>query len=256
MPFAAAHKAEIYYELLGEGSALVFAHGRGGNGASWWQQVPAFARDHQVVLFDHRCFGRSRCASEDFDRVRFGADLIAVLDAAGITRAAIVCQSMGGWTGLQVALAAPERVRALVLSSTPAAVDLPVVRQALAEARKTFAAEGLGRAALALDFPERRPELALLYSQIDSLNGQIPEALAFGEEGWIAPAAIEGFAVPTLFLTGELDRVLPPPVIKAVADLMPHAEYHVLPGAGHSPYFETPGRFNNAVAQFLDRHPS
>ena len=35
--------ASLYYEVHGKGPALVFAHGLGGNHASWWQQVPVFA---------------------------------------------------------------------------------------------------------------------------------------------------------------------------------------------------------------------
>ena len=54
---------------------------------------------YKVVVFDHRCFGRSACPSEAFDREQFDADLCAVLDAEGIERTAIVCQSMGGWIG-------------------------------------------------------------------------------------------------------------------------------------------------------------
>ena len=37
-----SHDAEIHYERYGDGPALVFAHGAGGNAASWWQQVPRF----------------------------------------------------------------------------------------------------------------------------------------------------------------------------------------------------------------------
>ena len=253
MAFAQSGRAEIYYEVHGEGPALVFAHGRGGNAASWWQQVPAFLPLHQVILFDHRCFGRSRCASSDFDRTCFEADLIAVLDAGKIETASIVCQSMGGWTGLRAALRYPERVSSLVLANTPAAVDLPCVRDALATAREIFAKEGVGRAALALDFPQRAPERTFLYGQIDGLNLQIPEALSHGSEGWIDPVELEGFGTPTLFITSEQDRLLPPEVIREVADLIPGSDFVVLPDAGHSAYFETPEAFNAAVAQFLGR---
>lgn len=61
MAFVDARGARIYYECHGEGPALVFAHGRGGNAASWCQQVPRFVRDYRVLVFDHRGFGRSRC---------------------------------------------------------------------------------------------------------------------------------------------------------------------------------------------------
>lgn len=254
MAYADSGEAKIYYEVHGDGPAVVFAHGRGGNAASWWQQVPEFSRSYKVIVFDHRCFGRSRCRTEDFDRTKFDADLIAVLDAEAIDSAAVICQSMGGWTGLRAALHYPERIRCLVLANTPAAVDLPSVRQAIIMAREAFASKGLVKSALAPDFPARAPEAAYLYGQIDGLNLQIPEALSYGSEGWIEPGRLAGFAVPTLFITSEHDTSFPPAVIREVADLIPDSEFVVLPSAGHSAYFETPREFNAAVAAFLARH--
>ena len=254
MAYATSGSAKIYYEVHGRGPAVVFAHGRGGNAASWWQQVPKFSKDYKVIVFDHRCFSRSRCASEDFDREQFDADLIAVLDTANVEATAIVCQSMGGWTGLRTALHHPDRVRCLVLANTPAGVDTPGVRKALSNARQIFASEGVGNAAVAQDFAERAPEAAFLYQQIGSLNSQIPEALSYGSEGWIEPADLAGFATPTLFITSEHDTLLPPAVIQEVAALIPAAEFVVLPSAGHSTYFETPERFNATIAPFLARY--
>jgi 3-oxoadipate enol-lactonase len=254
MAFATSGTAKIYYEVHGDGPALVFAHGRGGNAASWWQQVPEFSQNYKVIVFDHRCFGRSHCPPEDFDRAQFDADLIAILDAENVEAAAIVCQSMGGWTGLRAALHYPGRVRCLVLSNTPAGVDMPVVRQALSKARQAFATEGIGNAAVARDFPKRAPEAAFLYQQIGGLNLLIPEALSYGSEGSIEPEDLAGFDTPTLFITSEHDTMLPPAVIREVAGLIPVAEFVVLPSAGHSPYFETPEQFNATIAQFLARY--
>ena len=100
----------------------------------------------------------------------------------------------------------------------------------------------------------RQNTAAYLYRQLDGLNLQIPQALSYGEEGWIEPSALARFATPTLFITSEQDTILPPPVIREVADLIKGAEFVVLPSAGHSAYFETPQQFNAAVAQFLARY--
>ena len=89
---------ELYYEVHGEGPSVVFAHGLGGNHASWFQQVPFFARSYQVVTFDHRGFGNSRDVAGGADRPRFVEDLKDLLDHLDITKAALVGQSMGGAT--------------------------------------------------------------------------------------------------------------------------------------------------------------
>ena len=256
MPYAASGPAAIYYETHGDGPALAFAHGRGGNAASWWQQVPVFAQRYKVVVFDHRCFGRSACPSEAFDREQFDADLCAVLDAEGIERTAIVCQSMGGWTGLRMALRHPDRVSCLVLSNTPGGVDTPAVRDALTQARAEFAAKGVGSAAVAEDFPDRAPEAAFLYTQITGLNLQASEALEHGGPAWVAVEELQQLAIPTLFVTSDQDQLFPPAVIEEIAAAAPGAELAVLTGAGHSPYFEIPERFNETIAPFLEQHTS
>ena len=57
---------DLYYEIYGQGPALVFAHGAGGNSASWYQQVPFFSQDYTTLVFDHRGFGRSRFNEDEF----------------------------------------------------------------------------------------------------------------------------------------------------------------------------------------------
>lgn len=253
MPTVRTSGAEIYYELHGSGPALVFAHGRGGNAASWWQQVPHFAKRYQVVVFDHRAFGRSRCDSGAFDRARFSDDLLAILDAERIEQAAIVCQSMGGWTGLRTALRHPQRVSCLVLSNTPAGIDTPQVAHALQQTRQQFATRGVGRAAVADDFATRAPERAYLYAHIGGLNVNLPDDL-YSSDDAVAPGELASMHTPTLFITSENDPLFPPRLIESLSGLVPAARFAELPQAGHSPYFETPDAFNTLVGDFLAEH--
>ncbi|MBW2292939.1 MAG: alpha/beta hydrolase, partial [Deltaproteobacteria bacterium] len=118
MPVVETTGAKIYYEVHGEGPVIVFAHGAGGNRLSWWQQVPIFQQNYRVICFDHRSFGRSSCDEGAFHPKYFADDLQAILDAEQVDRAALVCQSLGGWSGLPLALRAPERVASLVLCDT------------------------------------------------------------------------------------------------------------------------------------------
>ena len=64
MPFVNTDNAKIYYESHGEGSPIILAHGAGGNTLVWWQQIAHFAAGYKVVVFDHRGWGRSKCAPE------------------------------------------------------------------------------------------------------------------------------------------------------------------------------------------------
>ncbi|NRA01140.1 MAG: alpha/beta hydrolase [Myxococcales bacterium] len=250
--------ASIYYEIHGSGPAICLAHGAGGNALSWWQQVPHFARSHSVVAFDHRSFGRSVCAPADFQPRFFADDLFAILDAAGIERAALVCQSMGGWTGLRAALEHPERVAALVLAGTPGGLFTPVIAENMAQLAERLGGGGVAAtAALAPDFPEREPARAFLYGGIGSLNTGFDPAQGarlFDEAAWILPEALAEFRVPTLVLSGQHDLLFPPEIMNHVAELIPGASLERFPETGHSTYYEDPERFNEIVGQFLAKH--
>ncbi len=255
MPFASSHHYEIYYETNGIGPAVVLAHGRGGNAASWFQQVPAFVNaGYNVITFDHRCFGRSYCPPEHFDRAYFADDLAAVLDAAGVEKAAVVCQSMGGWTGLRLAVERPDRIAALVLSNTTGGVTTPAADMAIAMARQAFAKHGIASSAVAADFPAREPELAYLYRRIDSLNVQLTDDLHSLSPVATSAEELAKLTLPAMLITSDNDTILPPASIKEIAGLVPGAAIKQLPSAGHSPYFETPETFNQTVLAFLRQH--
>jgi len=256
MPTVESEGASIYYEVGGAGPALVFAHGAGGNRLSWWQQTPHFERRFRVLRFDHRGFGRSRCEPDAFHPKFFARDLLAVLDAEGVGRAALVCQSMGGWTGLRAALEHPDRVECLVLCDTPGGLFTERILEAAGRVGRGAAANGIrGNAALAPGFPEKDPARAHLYDQIAALNtGFDPRWLArmLDESVRIAPERLAGYETPTLVVAGAEDALFPLDVLRHVADLVPGARLEVFPGAGHSVYFEQPEAFNRAVEGFLD----
>ncbi len=258
MPIAESAGASLYYEVQGEGPAIVLAHGRGGNSASWWQQVPVFAAQHRVIIFDHRTFGRSTGGGDAFTQRQLGDDIVALLDADGIAQAALVCQSMGGWSGLGAAVWHPDRVSCLVLTSTTAGLFPKSARAQLDTLREgRLGGPSLPFRALAEGYPAREPGLAWLYAQISGLNvnfdGRNMLALLQPENG-LDPALLKGFSVPTLVIAAMEDAIFPPSTIKAVAEMIPGAELVNFPGAGHSPYWEQPDRYNELVAGFLGRH--
>jgi len=110
MAFMTKDGFRLYHEDTGGNApAIMFLHGAGGNHLSWWQQVPVFGEEYRCITVDQRGFGQSPDVSGGPGPAALGTDAIALLDHLGISHAAIVAQSMGGWAAVGAAVRAPER---------------------------------------------------------------------------------------------------------------------------------------------------
>jgi pimeloyl-ACP methyl ester carboxylesterase len=112
MPTVRVNATDLVYDEAGTGPAVVFSHAGIADRRMWDHQFRDLAADHRVIRYDWRGYGESSDAAGSFAHYR---DLLALLDALDIGRAALVGCSMGGAYSLDVALAAPQRVSALVL---------------------------------------------------------------------------------------------------------------------------------------------
>lgn len=256
MAYITSKNLDIYYEVAGlEGSVhppMVFAHGMGGNAAIWFNQMSYFGQTHKVVAFDHRYFGRSACPQAQFEPASFVDDALAILDANNIERAIWVCQSMGGWTGSQLAVHHPDRVAALVMSHTPGIFEHPNAVNDLARLAKTIESGFLP--ALAEDFPVKNPVMANLYGAINRFNDIENAAISrkIGEARLgVDVRELKDYETPTLFVTGEKDVLFEAAYIKALSEQLPKAQFANLGDVGHSSYFELPDAFNQVVKTFL-----
>ena len=254
----------IYYEIIGSGPALIFAHGLGGNQLSWWQQVAHFASRYTCVVFAHRGFTPSSAVPGASAPDAYADDLAALVDELGLGEVRLVAQSMGGWTCLEYALRTPSRVRALVMACTSGAIDPGGVpgfgrtefddwlrreaeTAAALESRGILAASG-ERMAL------EQPALATLYRQIYQLTPSDFRAAVRVRLRAMRhrPAALlSKLPMPVLFLNGEEDCVFPPPAGPGLAGLAPKGRAVAVPQSGHSVYFERAAEFNRIVDEFL-----
>jgi 3-oxoadipate enol-lactonase len=252
MAFVETNGINLYYEVHGQGPVVVLAHPGGGNHLSWWQQVPTFARSYTCITFDHRGHGATRDLPDDPGAAAYVEDLAGLLDHLTIRQAAIVGQSMGGWTAMGFAEAYPERVSALVLTNSTGGIRDPELDQHL-DLAKTWHPRQLWAGAYAKDFAQREPARAFLYQQITAWNVRRPANLGAQRELVHHVEPIMERPIPTLFLTGEEDILLPPQLVERVASQIPHALFVKIPGVGHSAYFEKPEEFNRIVLEFLQQ---
>jgi pimeloyl-ACP methyl ester carboxylesterase len=249
----------IYYEVTGtdDAPAVVLTHGAGGSHAAWFQQVPALAdAGYRVVTWDSRGFGRSTFATGTLGTDAAVADLVAVLDAAGIERAHLVGQSMGGWWVSAFALAHPHRLRSLTLSNTVAGLWTDELVEHFAHFAAGAAAPDDSRlgvhSALGPSLVRRDPARAFLYQQLNTFHdppmGLVAHALTGSR---IEHAALDAVGIPILVITGTDDALFPAPLVTDSASRLAHATIVEIGDAGHSPYFERPDEYNAALLRFL-----
>jgi 3-oxoadipate enol-lactonase len=255
----------LHHEVAGEGPAVVFVHAGICDSRMWDHQWQSLATGRRMLRYDMRGYGRSPLPPEPYSNAR---DLLDVMDAAGIDRAALVAVSLGGRVALEVALAEPARVTGLVAvgSGLPGHDWSPAAHEFF-EAEDAAIARGDLDAAAELnvrfwvDGPRRSPD------QVDAgVRDRVREMQkhAFelqldtweqAEERPLAPDLADRLAEieqPALVLVGADDQ----PDILAVADLLvrtlPNVGFESIPNAAHVPNMEQPEQFDRLVGAFLD----
>ena len=256
--------ARIRYEVTGQGPAIVFAHGLGGCLFSWWQQVAHFATRYTCVAFSHRGFFPSTAPAGGPDPAEYAGDVATLVDELALGDIRMVCQSMGGWSGVEYALLRPGRVKALVLAATTGSLDPRQMREPersrladwsreSAAAREDLLARNILPAAGAR-MAQEQPALHQLYTHINGLTqGFDREAVRarLSAARNRPPADFAAARTPVLFVPCEEDVVLPPFAPAGMAPDIPGARVSPLPRAGHSGHFERAAEFNAKVEAFF-----
>ncbi|HEX4865949.1 MAG TPA: alpha/beta fold hydrolase [Acidimicrobiales bacterium] len=261
----------IHYHEAGDGPALVLLHGSG-PGVSGWSNFrgnfPVFAGQFRTVVMDMPGFGRSERPELDRAYPRVAADGLArLLDGLGIERAHLLGNSMGGYVGLEFALAYPDRVNRMVLMG-PGGLAVNVLGPDPSEG-----ARRLGEFMMA-------PSKAAMEAWVDTMvankavvdDGLIEERLAnamapgalesaiaifssLGQHPEPVPmfARLKGIKVPTLVTWGRDDRMLPVEGALMGFRQLPNAELHIFSRCGHWAQVERKDDFERLVVEFLTR---
>lgn len=114
---------EIFYEIVGTGTPLIFQSGYMGIHDIWKYQVNYFRENYRCITHDNRGYGMSgKPESSSFYTMEKNADdLRDVMNAANVTEPAIIItHSMGGMIAMAFAEKYPERVKSIIMMGGPA----------------------------------------------------------------------------------------------------------------------------------------
>ncbi|MGD8429994.1 MAG: alpha/beta fold hydrolase [Ectothiorhodospiraceae bacterium] len=251
---------KLHCESLGEGPPLVILHGLYGSGTNWKSHARWLSEHRRVLLPDLRNHGRSPhvpgMAYPDM-----ADDVVALLDAEDIERATIVGHSMGGKVAMALALAHPDRVRALVVVDI-APVTYPSRHEALIESLQRLQpghlrSRGEADRELAAEIPEpmvRQFLLTNLERREEGYGWRIPLDILAAElprlVGW--PDIPGQWRGPALFVHGGASDYVTDGARAEIARYFPEARTLAVKGAGHWLHAEAPDAFRDVLQGFLD----
>lgn len=249
----------------GDGDVLVLLHGHPFDRRMWAPQLTSLSTGgRRVIAPDLPGYGQAPVAPGTVRTLpELAAAVVELLDALEVERFVVAGLSMGGLVAMELGLAAPDRVTAVILAATTAAgVDAAEVRQREARANQL---ETEGLLPLALDMagklfgPAARREPDLVSGIVAMMLHAPPEGAAAALRGRARrpPYAqlLPSLRPPALVIAGDADPFAPEPVVAELIDALPDPVVVRLPGVGHLPNLESRAAFDAAVATFLDRLP-
>lgn len=263
--FAPVNGARLYYEVAGQGPALLLLHAGVADSRMWDEQFAALAQHYQVIRYDLRGFGQSLLTPGVFAHYE---DVAGLLDFLGVEQTAVTGASFGGAVALDFALAYPGRVEALVLCAPAVGGYEPTLAELLRFGAEEEAALERGDLEAAtelnlrmwVDGPQRqlegvnpavRERVRLMQRQ--AFTQPVPDGAALQT---LEPPALTRLAEiqsPALVMVGDLDVPEFIELANLVAQQLNGAEKVGLAGVAHLPSLEQPELFNRVVVNFLGR---
>lgn len=256
MPFATHRAARIYWRLQGrdEAPVIVLLHGIGTDHGLFDQIVPLLIDDFRLLRIDIRGHGASDATAGDYDLPLLAGDVLAVMDAADVSRAVLCGVSLGGMIGMELACSAPDRFAGMILACTSPDVREFFTERVLTVRKEGTAAgiaDGSSRVLMSEEWRKAHP------GYVDAVRYALSSISVDGYTG--CGAAIRDMDVidrlpsvqlPVLVLAGEKDA--PTPFAghgERIVETIPGADVAILP-TGHWACVEAPDLFAAHVREF------
>ena len=252
---------DVAWFEVGRGDPLILIHGLADDHRAWRRAVADLMLRHRVILYDLRGHGQTSLGEANCTLRQLGADMVSLMDAIGIDRAAIAGFSLGGTIAMRVAIDHAERVGRLALVATSsrvgrAAADWYTQRVEMVARGDPQLRETLDRDAADVyaEAPSELEEGLLIRRQSTADPrgyGNACAAMAALNASPLDPE-LSGISAPTLIVASELDKHCPPKAAEIISAGIKGSRLEVIPGAGHPIPVEKPGELAHSIISFLN----
>jgi 3-oxoadipate enol-lactonase len=241
-----------------DGPPLVLAHGLATDLHLWDAVVPYLAPRFRVIRYDARGHGKTPPpAAQSWPMEALVADALSVLDRFGLKRAAFAGLSMGGMTGLGLALDHPQRVSRLVVMNARADAPEPYAK-AWDQRIATLHEHGLAALAeptlarwFTAGFQADAAAMARMHAMVLRTSPAGFEGCGRALQGLDYRRRLPDMTVPTLYLIGDEDQGAPAHVMQDMAAATPGSQSETITNSGHLSAVEQPRQVAEALLRFL-----
>ena len=257
MPFADLLNVRLHYALTGPTSApvLILSNSLGTNFSMWDAQAPAFEKQFRLLRYDMRGHGQSSAPLPPYAVVDLGRDILALADRLSLTRFHFCGLSIGGMTGMSLALQAPERLDKLILCNTAPKIGALEFWNARIQ---TVQSKGMKEVAGAVtarwftsSFQQSSPaKIASAIRVLESLDPQGYVGGCTAVRDFDFRENVSQISTHTLVISGRHDPAATPADGQFLAEHISGARYVEL-NASHLSNIEDSANFNEAVLSFL-----
>jgi 3-oxoadipate enol-lactonase len=248
---------ELPYRVDGADDAppLVLSNSLGSTSEMWDPQVPALSERFRVIRYEVRGHDAAPVPHGPYSIAELGGDVVALLDRLGIERAHFAGLSLGGMTGMWLAVNAPGRVGRLVLLCTSAMLsrehDWPLRARTVREQGTAAVAEAVVERWFTPGFAEANPDVAARMRAM--VADTPPEGYAGCCDAIDAMDLVEDIATvraPTLVIGGREDPATPPHHAEQIAGRIPGARLELV-NAAHLANYERPEEVTRLMLSHL-----
>jgi 3-oxoadipate enol-lactonase len=233
------------------GPPVLLIHAGGMDGRMWRPLVERLQDRYWLIVPDLRGHGTTPLPPEEYAHVD---DLLAVLDDLKIEQAVVVGASMGGYVALELATAAPERVKALVVMASPLDVDdwSPDIKELWDQEHQLVEAGDIdGAVDLNVRMWARDPDAEGLVAEMVRRSLELQAGVEAPERELSVDLA--SIAVPTLVISGGRDFPDFARLADRIAAEIPGAERAEVADSGHLIPLERPDETAELLVPFLER---
>ncbi len=259
---------DVYYKDQGEGPAILMIHGSRSTLRTWDRVAPELLDRYRVIRYDLPPNGLSGPVSDEAaERLEPASFAARLLDHLGVDQVTCVGVSNGGTTCLYLAATYPERVDRLILSNSPSdpvttdhVNEPPEFEEAIRVLEETgFETENFMD--LYLDFFSGDPRRISAQTRREyfDFNRRVKEANRLSLTGLVGDhartrKAMASVRAPVLLIWGGRDALLIPASAGTLASYLEGTLVSTvfMPDVGHYPPLESPLRFAQIVAAFLE----